>query len=116
MLPLRIIFAASGEFGVPTLGAMLDAGHQIVQVITQPDRPAGRGRSLTPTPVALAAESRGLTVTRTADINALPLPAADVMVVIAFCQKIADVVVHHPRLGSINLHASRLPKYRGAAP
>lgn len=114
--PLRIIFAGSGEFGIPTLRALLDAGHQIVQVVSQPDRPAGRGRTLTPTPIAAFSISRGLTLTRTANINAESLPPADVMVVIAFGQKIAAQVVDHPRLGSINLHASLLPKYRGAAP
>jgi methionyl-tRNA formyltransferase len=116
MTPLRIIFAASGEFAVPTLRALIDADHKIVQVISQPDRPAGRGRSMTPTPTASAAEELKLPVIRTNDINAEPLPSADVMVVIAFGQKLGDAVIHKPRLGSINLHASRLPRYRGAAP
>src|SRR5687767_4916837 len=111
MVPVRIIFAGSGEFGLPTLNALRAAGHEIVQVVSQPDRPAGRGRELTPTPVAAAALSQGLSVLRTADINLERLPDADLMVVIAFGQKIADAVVHRPRLGSINLHASRLPKY-----
>src|SRR3954469_14710231 len=114
--PLRIIFAGSGEFGLPTLRAVRDAGHQIVQVFSQPDRPAGRGRKLTPTPIAQFSIEQNLPLTRTANLNAEPFPPADVMVVIAFGQKIADPIVHHPRLGSINLHASRLPKYRGAAP
>jgi methionyl-tRNA formyltransferase len=114
--PLRIIFAGSGEFGLPTLGALLDAGHDVVHVFSQPDRPAGRGRALTPTPIAQFALDRRRPLTRTADINREPLPLADVMVVVAFGQKIAPHVVDHPRLGSVNLHASRLPKYRGAAP
>jgi methionyl-tRNA formyltransferase len=113
---LRLIFAGSGEFGLPTLNALADAGHEIVQVVSQPDRPAGRGRELTPTPIASAALVAGLPLLRTADINREALPEADLMVVIAFGQKIADAVVKRPRLGSINLHASRLPKYRGAAP
>src|SRR5215213_7503429 len=116
MTSLRIIFAGAGEFGLPTLRAILDAGHEVVQVVSQPDRPAGRGRQLTPAAVAQLALERDLPLLRTADINAEPLLAADAMVVIAFGQKIADRVVHHPRLGSVNLHASRLPKYRGAAP
>src|SRR3954470_20693861 len=115
-MPLKLIFAGAGEFGLPTLRALLDAGHEIVQVVSQPDRPAGRGRKLTPTPIAQFALERGLPLLRTANINAEPLPAADVMVVIAFGQKIAENVVHHARLGSLNLHASRLPKFRGAAP
>jgi methionyl-tRNA formyltransferase len=113
---LKIIFAGAGEFGLPTLEALVDAGHQIVQVVSQPDRPAGRGRKLTPTPIAQFALNRGLPLERTDDINALPLPPADVMVVIAFGQKIAPNVVNHPRLGSVNLHSSRLPRHRGAAP
>ena len=114
--PLTLIFAGSGEFGLPTLRALLDAGHSVVQVVSQPDRPAGRGRGLTPTPVAAFALDRGLPLLRTADINREALPPADLMVVIAFGQKIAEHQVRHARLGSINLHASRLPKYRGAAP
>ena len=116
MPPLRIIFAGSGEFGLPALRAIREAGHVIVQVVSQPDRPAGRGRTLTPTPIAAFALAKGLPLLRTGNINAETLPAADVMVVIAFGQKIGEVAVHHPRLGSINLHASLLPKYRGAAP
>ena len=114
--PLRIIFAGSGEFGLPTLRALRDAGHEVVLVISQPDRPAGRGRGVQATPVAGWAAEAGLPVLRTADVNREPLPPADLMVVIAFGQKVAEHVVNHPRLGSVNLHASRLPKYRGAAP
>ena len=116
MAPLRIVFAGSGEFGLPTLRALADAGHSIVRVVSQPDRPAGRGRELTPTPVAQFAGQASLPLIRTDNINAEVLPDADVMVVIAFGQKIGDAVVRRPRLGSVNLHASRLPKYRGAAP
>jgi methionyl-tRNA formyltransferase len=116
MSNLRIIFAGSGEFGVPTLAALLDSQHQVVAVVTQPDRPAGRGRGLTPTPIAKLAHEAGINAIRTADINIQSLPDADLMLVIAFGQKIAPAVVNRPRLGSINLHASRLPRYRGAAP
>jgi methionyl-tRNA formyltransferase len=114
--PLSIIFAGSGEFGLPTLRALLDAGHRVVQVFTQPDRPAGRGRKLAPTPIGQFAIEHSLPLIRTDDINREPLPPADVMVVIAFGQKIVEAVANHPRWGSINLHSSRLPKYRGAAP
>src|SRR4051812_20160610 len=116
MSHLRIIFSGAGEFGLPTLRALREAGHEIVRVFSQPDRPAGRGRTLTPTPIAQAALEMGLDVVRTADINKEALPAADVMVVIAFGQKIGEHQVHHPRLGSVNLHSSRLPRHRGAAP
>ena len=114
--PLNILFAGSGAFGEPTLRALVAAGHRPVGVYTQPDKPAGRGKKLTATPIAGVAESLGLTAVRTADLNAEALPPADVLVVIAFGQKIAPAVVHHARLGSVNLHASILPKYRGAAP
>jgi len=115
-LPLRILFAGAGEFGLPTLRALYDAGHQLVQIISQPDRPAGRGRQLTPTPISQFAIEKNLPLLRTSDINKESLPPADVMVVIAFGQKIATHITEYPRLGSINLHASRLPKFRGAAP
>lgn len=116
MTPLRLIFAGSGEFGLPTLKRLIADGHDIVRVFTQPDRPAGRGRKLTPTPIAAFAALAGLPVTPTADVNAEPAVNADAMVVIAFGQKIGPAVVDRPRLGSLNLHASLLPKYRGAAP
>jgi methionyl-tRNA formyltransferase len=116
MTRLKIIFAGAGEFGLPTLRGLLDAGHEIVQAISQPDRPAGRGRQLTPTPIAQFAIEQKLPLERTGNINALVLPPADVMVVIAFGQKITPAVVNHPRLGSVNLHSSRLPRHRGAAP
>jgi methionyl-tRNA formyltransferase len=116
MANLKIIFAGSGEFGQPTLRALLGSRHQVVQVVTQPDRPAGRGRGLTPTPIGKLADEAGLPGLRTENINNEVLASADLMVVIAFGQKISPEKVNHPRLGSINLHASRLPKYRGAAP
>ncbi|HRK30489.1 MAG TPA: methionyl-tRNA formyltransferase [Tepidisphaeraceae bacterium] len=116
MPSLRIIFAGAGEFGLPSLRAIVASEHQIIQVYTQPDRPAGRGMKLSPTPVAHFAQSAQLPLVRSSDINAEQLPAADLLVVIAFGQKISDFVINHPRLQAINLHASILPKYRGAAP
>ncbi|MDB5328490.1 MAG: methionyl-tRNA formyltransferase [Phycisphaerales bacterium] len=113
---MRIAFAGAGAFGVPTLKRLVGAGAQIVAVYTQPDRPAGRGKVLSPTPIAAAAEALHLSVVRTADLNVESLPAVDVLVVIAFGQKIAPHVVDHPTFGAINLHASLLPKHRGAAP
>jgi methionyl-tRNA formyltransferase len=115
-MALRILFAGSGEFGAPSLDALVGAGHEIAAVISQPDRPAGRGRELTPTPIARLASQRNLRVIKTANINEEKQDAADLLVVIAFGQKIAPQVVNHARLGSVNLHASLLPKYRGAAP
>lgn len=113
---LEILFAGAGAFGVPTLRALVAGGYRIPLVITQPDKPAGRGAKLTPTPIADAANELKLPLLKTANINTEILPPADLLVVIAFGQKIADAVIHAPRLGAINLHASRLPKHRGAAP
>jgi len=116
MTPLRIIFAGAGEFGLPTLRALIDAGHEIVKIYSQVDRPAGRGRKLTPTPMAQFGIEKGLEVVRTEDLNAEVLPPADLLVVIAFGQKISEKVTQHPQLGAVNLHSSRLPKFRGASP
>jgi methionyl-tRNA formyltransferase len=113
MTPLRLIFAGSGAFGLPTLLALKS---NVVQVVSQPDRPAGRGRKTMPTPLAQFALEQNLRLIRTDDVNSLALPPADAMVVIAFGQKLSPRQVNHPRLGSVNLHASLLPKFRGAAP
>ncbi len=113
---VRIIFAGSGEFGMPALSHMIARGATIAAVYTQPRKPAGRGNKLTPTPIGQFAEQHTLPLIETADINAESLPPADVLVVIAFGQKLSPAVVAHARLGAINLHSSRLPRYRGAAP
>lgn len=113
---MRILFAGSGAFGLPTLEALRQAGHEVVQVYTQPNRSAGRGKTLTPTPVAEFAIKQNLPLIRTDRLNSEALPEADVLVVIAFGQKISQAMANHFRLGSVNLHASLLPKYRGAAP
>ncbi|HEX8324009.1 MAG TPA: methionyl-tRNA formyltransferase [Tepidisphaeraceae bacterium] len=113
---MRIAFAGAGAFGVPTLQRLVEAKANVVRVYTQPDRPAGRGKKMTPTPIAEAAAAMGLEVVRTADLNAETLPDIDALVVIAFGQKIASHIVDKPKFGAINLHASLLPKYRGAAP
>lgn len=113
---MTLLFAGSGAFGAPTLRRLVEAGATIAHVYTQPSKPAGRGRQLTPTPIAAVAIELGLPLTETPDINALALPPADALVVIAFGQKLSPAVVNHARLGAINLHASRLPAYRGAAP
>lgn len=112
---LQILFAGSGEFGLPTLDALRQR-HEIVRVYTQPDRPAGRGKHLKATAVAEFAARRNLPLTKTDSLGSQTLAPADVLVVIAFGQKISQAVTKHPRLGAINLHASLLPKHRGAAP
>ncbi len=116
---MRIVFFGSGAFGLPTLAAL---GEQcdVVAVVTQPDRPAGRRRMLTPTPVGEWAERNRLEVLRLDDVNAkaaremLRSIEADAWVVIAFGQKLSQALLADRF--AINLHASLLPKYRGAAP
>lgn len=116
MPALNIIFAGSGEFGLPTLRALRPAGHNLIQIVSQPDRPAGRGSRLTATPVSAYAASEGLGLIRTSNLNAESLPRADLLIVIAFGQKVAPHTIAPARLGAVNLHASILPRWRGAAP
>ncbi|MFI5380798.1 MAG: methionyl-tRNA formyltransferase [Tepidisphaerales bacterium] len=113
---MDVLFAGSGEFGLPTLAALLDAGHKIVHVYSQPDRPAGRGKHFTPTPISQFCLDKQIPLTRTEDVNIENFPAADLLVVIAFGQKLSERLAAHARLGSVNLHASLLPRWRGAAP
>jgi len=119
---LRIIFAGTPDFAARHLDALLSSGHQVVGVFTQPDRPAGRGKKLMPSPVKVLAEEHGLPVFQpaslrpqenqqlVADLN------ADVMVVVAYGLILPKVVLDMPRLGCINVHGSLLPRWRGAAP
>ncbi|MEM6315543.1 MAG: methionyl-tRNA formyltransferase [Planctomycetota bacterium] len=112
---MKIRFAGSGAFGLPTLRALADR-HEIVQVLTQPDKPAGRGKRLTATPIGAWCDTHGLPVTRTMSINSEPMVESDVLVVIAFGQKVGQHVTDAPEFGAVNLHASLLPRWRGAAP
>ncbi|MGY0154574.1 methionyl-tRNA formyltransferase [Edwardsiella tarda] len=119
---LRIIFAGTPDFAARHLAALLGSEHQIVGVFTQPDRPAGRGNKLTPSPVKALAEQHALPVFQPASLR----PAenqqlvadlqADVMVVVAYGLILPQAVLDMPRLGCINVHGSLLPRWRGAAP
>ncbi|MEW6198394.1 MAG: methionyl-tRNA formyltransferase [Planctomycetota bacterium] len=117
---MRIVFLGTGDFAVPALRALRDAGHDVVAVVSQPDRPAGRGRAVRPTPVRAAAEELGLRHVPTDDVNALPAAElwgrAEIGVVAAFGQKLGPAVLGALPQGCINLHGSLLPRYRGAAP
>jgi methionyl-tRNA formyltransferase len=116
-----IAFAGTPEFAVPSLRALAAAGASLPVVFTQPDRPAGRGRQLTPSPVKLAASDLGLRVLQPLSLRE---PAwltdeterPDLMVVIAYGLLLPRALLEWPRLGGINLHASLLPRWRGAAP
>jgi methionyl-tRNA formyltransferase len=120
--PLRVAFAGTPEFAVPTLEALLEAGHAVVAVYSQPDRPAGRGRQLRPSPVKQCALGHGLEVCQPPTLRdataqqALAALDLDVMVVVAYGLLLPPPVLAAPRLGCINVHASLLPRWRGAAP
>ena len=120
---MKIVFCGTPKFAVPTLQALLAAGHDIPLVVSQPDRPVGRTQELTAPPVKQAALDAGLSVTQPEKIRnnekfraRLENIAPDVIVVVAYGRIIPPWMLALPRLGCINLHASLLPKYRGAAP
>lgn len=119
---LRIIFAGTPDFAARHLDALLTSPHQVVGVFTQPDRPAGRGNKLTPSPVKVLAEQHGVPVLqpkslRPAENQQLVADLqADIMVVVAYGLILPQAVLDMPRLGCINVHGSLLPRWRGAAP
>jgi methionyl-tRNA formyltransferase len=119
--PLKVLFYGTPAFALPAFEAVR-AAHTIVTVITQPDRPAHRGQRLTPPPVKVAALAAGLPVLQPERLRAPEWPerlraiGADVAVVVAFGQILPQPVLDAPARGSINIHASLLPRYRGAGP
>jgi methionyl-tRNA formyltransferase len=120
--PLRIAYFGTPEFAVPGLRALIASTHDVVALVSQPDRPRGRGHKLQPTPTKLVAAAAGIPVlqpTRLKDdafADALRALSLDLAVVAAYGRIIPDRILEIPRLGMINIHASLLPKYRGAAP
>lgn len=119
---MRAVFMGTPGFAVPTLDALIAAGHQVVAVYTQPDRPKGRGQQVQFSPVKEAALRNGLPVRqperirRPENVEELRELAADVMVVVGYGQIIPQAIIDLPAHGIVNVHASLLPKYRGAAP
>jgi methionyl-tRNA formyltransferase len=119
---LRIAFAGTPSFALPTLVALAASPHPLVGVLTQPDRPSGRGRRLSASPVKLAAEERGLPIAQPSTLRTeegiAPLRAwrPDTLVVVAYGLILPPTVLTLPPLGCINVHASLLPRWRGAAP
>ncbi|AUU99818.1 methionyl-tRNA formyltransferase [Phytobacter ursingii] len=119
---LRIIFAGTPDFAARHLDALLSSEHQIVGVFTQPDRPAGRGKKLMPSPVKVLAEEKGISVFQPVSLRPQEnqqLVAdlrADIMVVVAYGLILPKAVLEMPRLGCLNVHGSLLPRWRGAAP
>ena len=120
--PLRVVFFGTPDFAVPTLEALHGSRHQVVAVVTQPDRARGRGQHSQPGPVKQLAERFGLTILqpqRLRDeefLEAYRKLDADLGVVAAYGKILSDAVLAVPKLGLVNVHASLLPKYRGAAP
>ena len=120
---MKLVFCGTPQFAVPTLQALIAGGHEIALVVSQPDRPVGRSQQLTPPPVKQTALAAGLEITQPEKIknNAafrvmLEAIAPDAIVVVAYGRIVPPWMLSLPRLGCINLHASLLPKYRGAAP
>ena len=119
---MRVVFMGTPDFAVGTLEALLEAGHEVVAVVTQPDKPKGRGKTLMPTPVKEAALARMIPVLQPKKVRepefveTLRKIGPDVIVVAAFGQIISKEILEMPRYGCINVHASLLPAYRGAAP
>ncbi|HEV2681262.1 MAG TPA: methionyl-tRNA formyltransferase [Rhodanobacter sp.] len=119
---LRLVFAGTPEFAAPCLEACRASGVEVVAVYTQPDRPAGRGRKLTPSPVKQAAQAAGITVEQPESLKsaeaqqALAAYRPDLLVVVAYGLILPRKVLAIPRLGCWNVHASLLPRWRGAAP
>lgn len=119
---MKIIFAGTPDFAVPTLQALLSSTHEIVAVLTQPDRPAGRGQQLQASPVKQLAAAHQLPIFQPTTLrdqtaqNMLKQVDADVMVVVAYGLILPQAVLDIPKYGCINLHPSLLPRWRGAAP
>jgi methionyl-tRNA formyltransferase len=122
MTGLRIIFMGTPEFACPTLQILIDRGEQVVAVVTQPDRPKGRGQQTLPPPVKVLAEKHGIPVMQPVkvrhpeSIEEIRALNPDLIVVVAFGQILPKALLEIPKHGCINVHASLLPRYRGAAP
>ena len=120
--PTRIIMLGTGDFALPTFDYLCETNHQVVQLITQPDRPQGRKQELIPSRIKTSALARGVHVFQPEDVNAADSIAAiqalspDLLVTAAYGQILSPALLAVPRLGGINLHGSILPSYRGAAP
>jgi methionyl-tRNA formyltransferase len=119
---MRVVFLGSGSFAIPSLEALLEAGHDVAAVVTQPDREKGRGRALSPPPLKPRAAARGLKILQPRRVRepesvaALKALAPEVQVVVAYGQILPRSVIDVAPRGTINVHASLLPRYRGAAP
>lgn len=120
--PLRIIYFGTPEFAIPSLRRLIASGHHVVSVVSQPDRPRGRGHHLAPTPTKALAQEHGLPVLQPekvrdeAFLESIRALRPDLGVVAAYGRLLPESLLQIPRLGMINVHASLLPRWRGAAP
>ena len=121
-IPPRLIFAGTPDFAVPSLQALLDAGYSVAAIYTQPDRPAGRGRQVRASPLKVCAAAAGIPVYQPVTLRDAAVQAElaalqpDLLIVAAYGLILPPAVLAIPRLGCLNLHASLLPRWRGAAP
>jgi methionyl-tRNA formyltransferase len=119
---MRIVFMGTPDFAVPALVALVEAGHEVIATYTQPPRPAGRGKQLQPSPVHREAEARGIEVRHPLSLKGAEEQAefaslgADIAVVAAYGLILPQAVLDAPKHGCVNIHASLLPRWRGAAP
>src|SRR5665648_1180669 len=119
---LKIIFMGTADFGAPVLERLANSKENKVMVITQPDRPQGRGRKISPTPIKKVALDKGLEVFQPENINdeqsikRMKEFSPDIILVVAYGQILSSHILNIPEIGCTNIHGSLLPKYRGAAP
>ncbi len=119
---MNIVYLGSGKFGIECLNALAKSSHSLAFIVTQPPQPAGRGRKARSTPVARWADANSMpymesdNVNAPSDVEVIAENQPDLIVVVAFGQKIGDELINLPPRGAVNVHASLLPKYRGAAP
>lgn len=118
---MRIVFLGTPDFGVPSLKALVEAGHEVAGVFTQPDKPKGRGNKMLPSPVKVCAQEYGIPVfqpvkIRVDGVEDLRALSPDLCVTAAFGQILSQEVLDIPKIGTVNVHSSLLPKYRGSAP
>ena len=119
--PIRLIFLGTGDFALPTFEHLVETGHDVAALVTQPDRPQGRKQEIIPAPIKLSAEARGIPVFQPEDVNAAESldqirDRPELLVTAAYGQILSAELLSIPRLGGINLHGSVLPSYRGASP
>jgi methionyl-tRNA formyltransferase len=120
--PIRLIFLGTGDFALPAFEHLVETGHEVAALVTQPDRPQGRKQEIIPAPIKRSAEARGIPVFQPEDVNApeslehLRSIGPELLVTAAYGQILSADLLSIPRLGGINLHGSVLPSYRGASP